>query len=346
MIKFRIKNIIQNTSKYHWFLLLFLASSCGGKENKNLQKENNTPQITGNGTKIIFANASSTKFFETETIGSTSLNTEITAPAKVSAAILKSEQGASQNIVLFENPDLAGNYTQLIQHSINVNQIQNINVKQKRIELERIRDLQAHGAATGRELLEAQTALSMEETNLANERAAIIEHETKLKAGGFQPEVLRRAGAGTVFIICDVPENQVNKVAEGSNCIIRFSSFPNKDFTGKIDGIADMIDQSTRMIKLRVTINNDNGKFKAGMFATVSFGVNEGDHLSINKNALITIQAKNYVFVKTNPTTFERREITTGSQIDERVVVYDGLKSGELVALKGVMQLKGLSFGY
>ncbi len=328
---------------YSWILLLL--TSCGSKENHKKQVENLTPQVFDNGTKIVFPNTKTIAFFETEEISNSDLNAEIVAPAKVSATVIKSDEG-NQNIILFENPDLAANYTQLIQHSINISQIQNINIKQKKTELERTKDLQLHGAATGKDLLEAQTALAMEETNLANERAANIEHETKLRAGGFQPELLRKALPGTAYIICDIPENQISKIKEGSSCVLQFTSFPNEKFDGKIQDIADMVDQSTRMVKLRVSMNNLNGKLKAGMFATVSFGVSEGNNLSINKNSLIIIQAKKYVFVKTNATTFIRKEVNTGVQINDRIVVFNGVKSGDLLAIKGVMQLKGLSFGY
>ena len=331
--------------KYSWILSLLLLS-CGGEKNNSGKIENQTPVVSNNGETITFPNEESIKFFETETISNSSLTSDIIAPAKVAATVIRSAEGANQNLILFENPELAGNYTQLIQHLININQIQNNNIKQKKTDLERIKDLQQHGAATGKDLLEAQTALAMEETNLANERAAIIEHETKLKIGGFQPEVLRNAQPGTAYIICDIPENQIGKIKEGSACTIEFTSFPNEKFQGKIDEVADMVDESTRMLKLRVSLNNNNGKLKAGMFATVSFGVTEGNTISVFKNSLVTIQAKNYVFVKTNNTTFERKEVSIGNQMNDRIIVYTGLKGGESVAVKGVMQLKGLSFGY
>lgn len=318
---------------FKYSLLLVLFYSCSRKE-KPAPVENLTPQVVDNGNKIIFPSIKSIAFFETEKIGSSDLNTQITAPAKVSATIIKSEEGASQNIVLFENSNLAGTYAQLTQHLININQIQNVNIKQKEIDLNRINDLQQHGAATGKELLEAQTNLSIEQSNLANERAALIEHETNLKAGGFQYASLKKAQAGTAYIICDIPENMISKVQSGSKCTLRFTSFPNETFEGKIDEIADMIDQSTRMVKLRVSIHNQNDKLKAGMFATVSFGVNEGNNISINKNSLITIQAKNYVFVKTDTTTFMRKEINAGNQINDRIIVYSGLSIGQNVRLK------------
>lgn len=331
--------------KYSGIIVLFLYA-CGGKENKPNQAVNNMPEVKNNGKTIVFPTDSSAVFFETESIGNSILNNQITAPAKVSATVMKSQEGASQNIILFENPDLAASYTQLIQHLANVNQIQNKNIKQKQIEVDRAKDLVAHGAATGKDLLEAQTALSVEQTNLANEKAALIEFETDLKAGGFEPEALKRAKAGTSFIICDIPENQISRIKNGDNCTVQFTAFPNEKFSGKIDAIADMIDQSTRMVKLRISLNNSSGKFKAGMFAAVSFGISEGDNISIDKNSLVTVQAKNYVFVKKGSKEFERTEVTIGNQIGDRIVVYNGLTNGDAIAVKGVMQLKGLSFGY
>jgi cobalt-zinc-cadmium efflux system membrane fusion protein len=327
-------------------LAIAMMSACKSKETSKTPQDNPTPIVNTAGTKITFPEAESTKFFQTERISSTALMADIAAPAKVSATIIRSEEGASGNIVLFDNPELSGNYTQLLQHLTMINQIQNINIKQRKTELARMKDLQEHGAATGKDLLESQTALAMEETNLINERSAIIEHETKLKAGGFEPRELRAAGAGTAYVICDIPESEINKVKKGSQCTIQFTAFPNHHFTGKIDDIADMVDQTTRMIKLRVTVNNATGKLKAGMFGTVGFGLSEGKNLSINKDALITIQGKNYVFVKSGPKEFERREVNVGDQIGDRIIAYDGLKNGDDVVTKGVMQLKGLSFGY
>ncbi|WP_353719645.1 efflux RND transporter periplasmic adaptor subunit [Dyadobacter sp. 676] len=336
-----MKNILVCTC-----LAMTLIAGCKNKAANKIAQDNSTPVVNASGTKITFPLVESAKFFQTEKISSSSLMANVTAPAKVSATVLRSNEGASGNIVLFDNPELAGNYTQLLQHLTMINQIQNINIRQRRTELARIKDLQEHGAATGKDLLESQTALSMEETNLINERAAIIEHETKLKAGGFEPKQLRSAPAGTAYIICDVPESEVSQVKKGSKCTIQFTAFPNEDFTGTIDDIADLVDQTTRMIKLRVSINNSNGRLKAGMFGTVAFGLSEGKKLSINKDALVTVQGHNYVFLKTAPQVFERREVNIGDQIGDRIVTFTGVKEGENVVTKGVMQLKGLSFGY
>lgn len=327
-------------------LLITLATACSKKESGKPEVDDTTPTVNETGTKISFPKKDEADFFQTEVLKSSSLMMNMNAPAKVAATVVRSNEGASGNIVLFDNPELSGNYTQLLQHLTMINQIQNVNIRQKKTELSRMKDLQEHGAATGKDLLEAQTELAMEETNLLNERSAIIEHETKLKAGGFQPNQLRKAPAGTAYIICDIPESEVSRIKEGSKCTLQFTAFPNENFIGRIDDVADMVDQTTRMIKLRVTINNANDKLKAGMFGAMSFGLSEGVGMSVDKNSLVTVQGKNYVFVKINPTVFERKEVRAGDQVGDRIVVYSGLKDGDNVAVKGVMQLKGLSFGY
>lgn len=327
------------------FSLSFFFFSCSGKNVQSTEKDS-TPVVSNDGSEIVFPNKGTIAFFRTTHVNNNDINAEYTAPGKISATVLPSQEGASQNIILFENPELAGSYTQLIQHQINISQIKNININQKQIELRRINDLQQHGAATGQDLLNAQTALSMEQSNLANERAALIEHEAKLKSGGFNPEILRYAKAGTAYVICDIPENQIGKMKQGSNCIIQFTAFPDEKFTGKIDDVADVVDNATRMVKLRITLNNSSSKLKAGMFATVSFNLSEGNFISINKNALITIQGNNYVFVKTASNVFKRVAVEAGQEIGDKIVVFSGLHNGDEIAVEGVMQLKGLSFGY
>ena len=341
------------------FLFTFFLSACGAKETTNVKQENLLPQVEDNGKEIRFPSPKSALFFETEAIGSSSLNAEISAPAKVSATVVASREGASQNIILFEDAELATSYTALIQHIQNIKQkaviIQQKQaiIARKKVEVTRFEDLLKNGAGTGKDLANAQvdllsadTELALVQNDLANEKTAIIEHETKLKTGGFNPQVLLKSPEGKAFIICDIPENQLSKIKEGGTCTLQFTAFPNEKFTGKIEDVADMIDQSTRMMKLRVSLNNSSQQLKAGMFATVLFGVSEGKNINISKNSLITVQGKNYVFVKNGALTFERKEVAIGNQIGDRIIIFSGLNNGASVATKGVMQLKGLSFGY
>lgn len=68
--------------------------------------------------------------------------------------------------------------------------------------------------------------------------------------------------------------------------------------------------------------------------------------INIDKNAVVKVGDKSYVFVKRSSTHFERTEITIGNQIRNRIIVLSGLTDGDLIAVEGAAQLKELSFNY
>ena len=312
---------------------IYICIGCGEKPSTLVNQTKSTkPIVKENGKFVSFPNDTVTiNFFKTQRITSQNIEAEITAPARVVASVVSSEESKSQNLILFDNPDLTANYTSLLQHSINITQY--------KLNLERVNDLAKNGAATGKDVIEAQT-------QLANENAAIIEHEAKLKLAGFNPEALQNAKANSVWVICDIPENQLEKIKIGGNCNVFITSYPDQTFVGRIEDLGDVVDNVTRMVKLRLAITNPNGKLKAGMYATANFGVSEGHFIAIPKSALVTVQSKNYVFVKITENEFERREVATGQQVNDNIIVFSGLNQNDVVVTEGVIQLKGISFGY
>src|SRR5690554_601669 len=171
---------------YILFILTLLASCA--EEEKTHTIQHFAPVTSNNGRIVTFQDEAAISFFETETISSQNIDSDLRAPGKIVANIFRSGVGASQNVILFSDSDLSSHYTQLVQHQINIQQIQNVNIKQKELELERVKELIKYGAATGQDLLTTETELAIEKTNLANERASLIEHESYLKSGGFRAD--------------------------------------------------------------------------------------------------------------------------------------------------------------
>ncbi len=326
------------------FLCSTLLLSCK-KENGEEHHLNFTkPKV--NGTLITFFDDTTASYFATQPIESADLQAEFSVPARVVATVMASSENPGQNLILFDNPDLTSNYTLLLQHIANIRQIEDVLIKQRTIELDRMLDLQKHGAATGRDVLEAQTALAVVRTDLINQKTAMLEHETMLKLGGFSTGALRKAKSNTVWVISEIADNQISKVRPGEQCKVTFSSFPQEIFTGKIEDIGDVVDNVTRLLKLRIGIVNPSHRLKAGMFGSTRFGLKEGKFLTVPLESLVTVQGQNYVFVKKSPLEFERRTVSIGQQANNRIIVFEGIAEHEQVVIKGTMQLKGLSFGY
>ncbi|GAB3498788.1 efflux RND transporter periplasmic adaptor subunit [Spirosoma knui] len=311
-------------------LLAFAAFACKDKA-KPVVNSVPRPTISPDGMRITFPDAAMIRPFRTQPTKPGAVQTDFAAPGHIAAMVLRSVENPAERLVLFDDPGLSDNYTAILQHRINI--------QTQRGNLERVKDLQAHGAASGKEVIEAQT-------QLANEEAAIISDEATLKLAGFDPEALRRAKPNTILVVCEIPENQFGSIKKGLPCTLNFASFPNERFAGRIDDINDYVDNTTRQIKLRIAVSNPDGRLKAGMFATVQFGVTEGQFMTVSRDAVVTVQGRDYVFVQAGPQTVERRAVQLGQQRADRIVVQSGLRENEAVVVDNVMQLKGLSFGY
>lgn len=346
------------------FLLICFFSvamfSCGSHETVKTPAHPSAPVVTDSGRIIQFPQDSITlRSFASEKIDAGSMNANLNAPARVVATVIRSKENAGQNLVLFDNPELTANYTALLQHIVSIREKGSIIqqkkaiASQKQIEVERFSDLVSHGAGTGKDLSDAktdligaQTDMATAQTDLANEKMGIIEHETRLQLAGFSPQALIQARPDKAWLICDIPETLVSSVKAGSTCTLHFTSYPEQSFTGTVESVGEVVDNITRMVKLRIGVQNSDNKLRAGMFAAVQFGVNEGAHLSVPQSALVTVQGRNYVFVKRPDASFERKEVITGAQVNNRIIIYSGLAADDDVVTTGSMQLKGLSFGY
>jgi cobalt-zinc-cadmium efflux system membrane fusion protein len=328
-------------------LLLMLLSACrSGEKDHAVVKTDSKPTVSNDGVNIKFRDSTNLSFIKTTHLSASSLTSELHFPARVAATSVASQEGAERNIILFEDPDLTDNYMALIQHLITINQIKNVNIKQKTTELDRMKDLEANGAATGKDVLEAETALAIENAHLGNERASLIEQEATLKQAGFDPDELINAPAGKCWILCEIPETMLSGIIEGDECEISLAAFTEDKFKGKIEAIGEVVNRNTRMVKVRIAVRNPNSRLRAGMFANVSFDKAVKNAVTIPKQAVITVQGKTYCFVKIAPLQFERQEVKVSSLNGDRAVITDGIDGSEEVVTEGAMQLKGLSFGY
>jgi cobalt-zinc-cadmium efflux system membrane fusion protein len=254
----------------------------------------------------------------------------VIAPARVVASVLTASTG-NDKIILFESPDVTSLYSQYKQSKTNVARTSR--------NLERIKDMFANQAATGKDLNEA-------ETDAATARASMSEMESKLRALGYNPAELEAISPGTVWLICDVPETDLNEVQKGEDVDVKFSSFPNKIFVGKAEAIGDVVDPMTRTVKVRVSLKNPGGRFMPGMFAGVDFGDPQSGVITLPLSAIVTVDGKDYAFIEVSPGQYTRRQVMLSNATAKESIILNGIQEGDRVVTTGVMLLKGLSFGF
>jgi multidrug efflux pump subunit AcrA (membrane-fusion protein) len=318
---------------YILFIILIVISSC---KNKAVNQEANSvlseaePILRENGKWIEFpSNSHQVKIFTTTRVEQKQYPLSLSAPATVVGRVQKSSRKTENSLILFNSPDITGIYSTYMQSQALV--------KTATINFNRVNDLYKNGAATGKDLNDASAELTTIQTSMA-------ENEARLHEEGLNPESLSSASVGTVWLICDLPESELNLVKKGQKYTLSFPSFPNETFTANIDIVADVMNTQTRKIKIRLSLIDKEVRIRPGMYAVVKF---ESPHsgLMVPKKAVISANASYYVFVKKSETTFERRAVTLSSEAGDFIELASGVNEGEEVVSSNVYLLKGINLG-
>jgi cobalt-zinc-cadmium efflux system membrane fusion protein len=144
-----------------------------------------------------------------------------------------------------------------------------------------------------------------------------------------------------LWVIVDVPENGMAAIHPGQAIVVETEAYPNALFSGKVELVGLTLDPATRRVQVRCTIRNDDGRLKPEMFVRVSFAANEGASKAIRvPNSSIFVEGMySYVFVETQPGSFEKRRITIKIKGYDKSYVDTGLKNGDKIVSEGAFLL-------
>lgn len=148
----------------------------------------------------------------------------------------------------------------------------------------------------------------------------------------------------SLWVVIDVYEKDLNRVKTGMEAKLRVTAYPDKTFKGRISYVGDVMDDKSRTVKARVTIDNGGGFLKPGMFATVSMDAakdsKDDNTIAILEEAVFLDGSERYVFVREGDGKFVVRRLSVGSVSGGKIEIKDGLKAGDVVVIKGVFALK------
>jgi len=148
------------------------------------------------------------------------------------------------------------------------------------------------------------------------------------------------ADLSTVWLTASVQEKDVRRVRAGDEATAVFSAYPDQTFTGKVFSVADLLDLDTRTVKVRVALENPDGRFKPGMFATVRFTGTSNAAVVVPTTALVLRGDESFAFVEVGDWVFEARPVVTGEQHGTVTVVTRGLDAGTLVVTREAVVLQ------
>ncbi len=166
--------------------------------------------------------------------------------------------------------------------------------------------------------------------------SGVITDQQVTAGGGVQalsaPNPFTISDLSTVWIVCDVYENDLSMVRIGELADVRLNAYPNRIFKGRISNIGSILDPNTRTAKVRLEVENP-GLMRIGMFVTATFhGQAREMHTAVPATAVLHLHDRDWVYVPAENARFRRVEVTGGSMLPgDLQEVSSGIKPGEQV---------------
>lgn len=150
------------------------------------------------------------------------------------------------------------------------------------------------------------------------------------------------ADLNVLQVVAEVYERDLSRVSKGAPVAVTVEAYPDETFSGTIVYVGDVVDPTTRTIKVRCNVTNRDLKLKPEMFARVRLKTGSSTPvLALPKEAVIEVGGQAFVFVQAADGRYVRRPVVTGTMSGDSIQIREGLQSGERVVVKGALLLKG-----
>ncbi len=154
------------------------------------------------------------------------------------------------------------------------------------------------------------------------------------------------ADLSKVWVVANIPEKDIPYIHPHNDSReqfveVRVSAYPEEVFQAKVTYVGDVLDATTRTMRLRLELDNHQGRLKPEMFATVRvYSAIETGALLVPETAIQRERDRTFVFVRRDTQTFEVRDVSVGTSDGKMVKVISGLAEGEPVVVKEAFLLK------
>ena len=230
----------------------------------------------------------------------------------------------------------------------------NIRVTKKTLEAQK--DLYQSGLASQLDVLSAQTAYdqAVAQLEMAKRILKINGNNTqgnyviKAPISGFIVQknvtnntIIRTDNGNNLFTISDlknvwvqanVYESNIGKIHLGDPVEITTVSYPDKVFKGKVSKMMNVLDPTSKVMKVRIVVDNTDYALKPQMFArVVAINQQNSSAICIPASALIFDHSQYYVLKYKDKGSADITPVTVLNKLGDRVYLSSGIAEGDKV---------------
>jgi cobalt-zinc-cadmium efflux system membrane fusion protein len=136
----------------------------------------------------------------------------------------------------------------------------------------------------------------------------------------------------TVWVVCDVYENDLPNVHEGDPAEITLNAYPGRVFKGTVSNILPILDPNIRTGKVRIEVANP-GMMRVGMFVTATFrGQKDEVNTAVPATAILHLHDRDWVYVPAPDKRFRRVMVAGGDALSGGLQeIRSGIQAGQQV---------------
>ena len=151
-------------------------------------------------------------------------------------------------------------------------------------------------------------------------------------AGLSSPNPFTISDLSTVWVLCDVYENDLPAVRLGDKAEVRLNAYPERVFSGRIGNIGPVLDPAIRAAKVRIEVANP-GLMRVGMFATATFhGQKKETYAAVPATAVLHLHDRDWVYMPAGGNKFRRVEVKAGDMLPgDMQTIRSGITAGQQV---------------
>jgi|SRR5438445_2392568 len=144
-----------------------------------------------------------------------------------------------------------------------------------------------------------------------------------------------------VWMLASVRQEKLAQLRAGQAATVTLVGIPNERFAGKVTNLGLELDEATRVMQVRIVLNNPGNRLKPEMLANAEIPLNESKTgLLVPSDAIQQINDQDVIFVRTAPNRFAIRAVQVGETTGGKTPILKGLKADEQVVVQGSFVLK------
>ncbi len=151
--------------------------------------------------------------------------------------------------------------------------------------------------------------------------------------------ILRLQSYTKVWVIASIPETDLSLINLGITADLRFPSAPKALLSAKVDYVYPTVDPKTRTGRVRIEVDNADGKLLPGAYADITLGFSKRARLAIASEAILRDSRGHHVILALGEGRFDTRMITPGISAEGRTEILAGLQAGDLIVASGQFML-------